>query len=294
MRVSFGSWAFSFGPYSAQPVPLEAVAARLSQCGYDGIEICGFPPHVTLDRYPNQAGRLGLLRILEDLNLGVSAYVPDFTLANPTAAGNRQKYLDLFDRNLEISVDLGAPCVRVDTVAAPGSILESESGETAARLADLWREAASRAAKAGVRVVWEFEPGFVFNKPSEIVELHARVSHPNFHILFDTCHAFLCGVVGARQQGERETLLGGVDEFLHLLSGRIGHIHVADTDGTLYGEETTRHCPCGRGLVDFTILAPKLRALPGIEWWCVDLSFWPGNWDLLQPSLEYVRGLLAA
>lgn len=294
MKVAFGSWAFSFGPYSTQPVPLETVAARLSEFGYDGIELCGFPPHITLDRYRAPADRHALRRALNNLNLGVSGYVPDFTLVNPTIRENRQRYLDLFSRALEVCTDLEATLMRVDTVAAPGSILESESADTEARLADLWRAAASRAATAGVRVVWEFEPGFVFNKPSEVVRIHDRVNHPNFRVLFDTCHAFLCGVVGARQQGEHETLLGGVAEFLQLLSGKIGHIHLADTDGTLYGEETTRHCPCGEGLVDFTLLAPALRAIPGIEWWCVDLSFWPGNWELLKPSLDFARRLLAA
>ena len=50
-KVSLGSWAFAFGPYAARPVPFDAVAKRLSEAGYDGIEVCGIQEHVTLDRY---------------------------------------------------------------------------------------------------------------------------------------------------------------------------------------------------------------------------------------------------
>ncbi|MBI3682213.1 MAG: sugar phosphate isomerase/epimerase [Acidobacteria bacterium] len=292
MRVSFGSWAFLYGPYSSQPVPLDDVCSRLAEAGYDGVEICGFPPHLTLERYATASSRKHVQRLLDDLGLGISGYVPDLTMMNPTVEGNRKKYLDLLRRHVEVCADLGSPTLRVDTGAAPGSIPESEYADTADRLASLWRDAAEAAAEARVRMVWEFEPGFAFNKPSEVVDIFEQVGHPNFQVLFDTCHAYLCGVVGARQQGDPETLAGGVGQFLDLLSGRIGHIHIVDTDGTLYGEETSRHCPFGMGVIDFPALAEKLKAVPGVNWWCVDLSFWPGSWDLLEPSLNYVRRLL--
>ena len=50
MKVSLGSWAFSFGPFADNPIPFEKTVKRLSEAGYDGIEICGFPPHITLDQ----------------------------------------------------------------------------------------------------------------------------------------------------------------------------------------------------------------------------------------------------
>ncbi len=140
--------------------------------------------------------------------------------------------------------------------------------------------------------MWEFEPGFVFNKPSEVVTLHDRVNHPNFRVLLDTCHAYMCAVVGARQQDNRETLHGGIPEFLGMLKNRIGAIHVIDSDGTLYCDETSTHCPFGAGNIDFQALAPLLLAIPGIEWWCIDLCFWPGSWELVESSLGFVKNLL--
>ena len=117
MKISLGSWAFSFGPFAENPIPFEKTVKRLSDAGYDGIEICGFPPHVTLDRYPTTASRKELVRFLGDHKLGVSGYAADFSSVNPVTAGNEQKYLDLFERNTQMCADIGSPAIRVDSIA---------------------------------------------------------------------------------------------------------------------------------------------------------------------------------
>jgi sugar phosphate isomerase/epimerase len=292
MKISLGSWAFSFGPFAENPIPFEKTAKRLSEAGYDGIEICGFPPHVTLADYPTPESRRGLVKFLQDQRMGVSGYAADFTSVNPTAEGNAQRYLDLFRRNVEMCVDIGSPSIRVDTIAAPGSIRNRDYQAAFDRVADLWRNCAGIAGQAGIRMVWEFEPGFVFNKPSEVLSMHQQIGHPNFRILFDTSHAYMCSVVGARQHGARETLPGGVADFLKRLEGRIGAIHLIDSDGTLHAEETSTHRPFGEGLIKFRALAPALLAIPAIDWWCIDMCFWAGSWELVEPSRTFVLDLL--
>jgi len=294
MKISLGSWAFSFGPFADDPIPFEKTVRRLSEAGFDGIEICGFPPHITLDRYPATESRRKLVSFLRDHRLGVSGYAADFTSVNPVKPGNKGKYLDLVRRNVEMCADIGSPCIRVDTIAAPGSIEDSAYQAAFDRLANVWREAADIAQQAGVRMVWEFEPGFSFNKPSEVLAMHQKVGHANFFIMFDTSHAYMCAVAGARQHGAKETLPGGVAEFLEKLKGRIGAIHLIDSDGTLHGDETSTHRPFGEGFIDFAGLAPKLLEVPKIEWWCIDMCFWAASWDLVEPSLKFVRNLLAA
>jgi sugar phosphate isomerase/epimerase len=292
MKISVGSWAFAFGPYADNPVPFDKTVRRLSEAGYDGVEVCGFPPHITLDGYPTKQSRLEVVRLLQGLKLGVSGYAADLTSVNPVVSGNREKYLDLFRRNVEVCVDIGSPAIRVDTVAAPGSIPDADYRPAFERLAGVWRECAGIAGEAGVRMVWEFEPGFAFNKPSEVVSLHDKVGHPNFRVMFDTSHAYMCGVVGARQNGAKETLAGGISEFLKRLEGRVGHIHLIDSDGTLHGDETSTHRPFGEGFIDFNSLAPQLLAVPGIDWWCIDLCFWADAWNLVEPSRRFVAELL--
>jgi sugar phosphate isomerase/epimerase len=288
-----GSWAFSFGPWAANPISFENTARHLAAAGYDGIEICGFPPHITLEKYPSAQSRAELTRFLSDLGLGISGYVGDFYTFSPVAAENEAAYLDLLRRNVELCADIASPSLRVDTVAAPGSISDADYEKTFHRIARLWAEGAEFAAQAGVRLVWEFEPGFAFNKPSEVVRMHQEVRHPNFSLIFDTSHAYMCCVEGARQQGRKELLPGGVEEFLDKLQGRIGAIHLIDSDGTLHCDETSTHRPFGEGLIDFERLAPKLLAVPNIEWWTVDMCFWPGSWDLAECSRKFVEGLLS-
>ena len=291
IKISMGSWAFSFGPYAENPLPLDVIARRLAEAGYDGIELGGFPPHVTLEAYSTPDSRRALRNLLSDLNLGVSGYAADIGGANMTAEENRQRYIDLFRRQLELCVDLGSPALRVDTVAAPGSIPDSEYQAALFRVADVWRDCAAYAQQAGVRMVWEFEPGFIFNKPSEVVTMHDRVGHPSFQILLDTCHAYMCSVVGARQHGRMQVLEGGVEALLKLLEGRIGAIHIVDSDGTLHSDDTSTHVPFGDGMIPWDRVAPMLRDIPGIHWWCVDLCFWPGSWDLIPASHDFVRRL---
>ena len=61
-------------------------------------------------------------------------------------------------------------------------------------------------------LVWEFEPGFWLNRPSEVLRLIEAVAHPTFRVLFDTSHAYTGAVGGARQGRDPELLGGGVEE----------------------------------------------------------------------------------
>ena len=293
MKISLGTWAFSFGPLADNPISWNAVAQRAAEAGYDGVEICGFAPHISLEDYPTTRSRRDAARYLADLNLRVSGYLADLTSVNPTAAENKQKYLDLFRQIIDLCVEINSPMIRIDTASAPGSLTEREYKAAMDRLGDLWHQAADLGQQAGVLVAWEFEPGFIINKPSEVVALHDRVSHSNFKVIFDTAHAYMSAVVGARQQGRRETLKGGVLELLKLLEGRIGHVHVVDSDGTLYSDETSTHLPFGEGLIDFKAVTPRLLKVPDVGWWCVDLCFLPQSWDLIEPSLQFLKQILA-
>jgi len=292
MKLSMGSWSFAFGPYAADPKPLDEIARRLARAGYDGIELSGYPPHVTLERYASASSRADLKSLLDGLGLGVSGYSSDLGSCNPTVRSNERAYVDEFRRQVELCHDLGAPMIRLDTVSAPGSVPDSDYHTCFYRLADVWRECADHARQAGVLMAWEFEPGFIFNKPSEVVEMHLRVGHPWFRILFDTAHAYMCAVMGARQHGKREVLEGGVAEMLEMLHGAIGAVHLIDSDGTLFSDETSTHLPLGRGHIPWSFIAPKLLAVPRIGWWCVDLCFCAEAWEQVDENLSAARQLL--
>jgi sugar phosphate isomerase/epimerase len=292
MKLSMGSWSFAFGPCAAVPKSIEEIAARLGGAGYDGIELSGYPPHVTLERYPSAASRAALRSLLAGHGLEISGYCSDLGAHSPTIASNTERYLDAFTRRVELCHDIGCPMIRVDTVAAPGAIPDADYAGCFARLAELWRRCAERSSAAGVVMAWEFEPGFVFNKPSEIFELHRLIGHPGFRVMFDTGHAYMSAVGGARQHAPRETLQRGVVELIERLHDSIGFVHLVDSDGTLCADDTSTHVPLGHGRIDWAAVAPKLLTLPHIEWWCIDLSFCAQAWELVDESLRTARALL--
>ena len=57
------------------------------------------------------------------------------------------------------------------------------------------------AAERGLYVTWEVEPGFAFNKPSDVLRVLDAIPDDNFGVMYDTCHGQMVAVVGARQHG---------------------------------------------------------------------------------------------
>jgi sugar phosphate isomerase/epimerase len=291
-KVSLGSWAFAAGPYADNPVPFDQSARRIAEAGYDAIEVGSFG-HVTLDGYASKESRAELKTFLDELGLERSGYGCDQRAFDPTVLGNKEKYLELFARNLELCNDLAIKHVRVDTGAQPNRYRGDDEYQSAkGAVTEIFHAAAQQAQDAGIVMTWEFEPGFIFNKPSEILEIHEKVDHPNFSVMFDTSHAYMCAVVGSRQRGKKELLPGGAEELLDKLEGKIGALHLIDSDGSLHNNETSTHDPFGTGYIDFKALAPKLLKIPNVDFWTIDMCFWPAAWELVDAQLAYVRKLI--
>ena len=292
-QLAIGSWAYTFGPYEANPVPLDEVVVRLGQLGYAGIELNGFAPHADPDLYPTRDSRRRLVDFIAANGLAICGYAPDFGAA-PPAVASADDYERVFRKYVDFCVDCGIPKLRADTVSQPGAELGRES-EYLERIARVWRRCAQLAQDHGVLFVWEFEPGFVFNKPSQILNLVRAVDHPNFQVLFDSCHAHLCSTQGSRHSGEPEYLPGGAIELAGLLRGKIGHVHLIDSDNTLHGGTTSTHAPVGTGVLDFPAIVRALLAAGYTDrWWTIDLCFWPRAWEVTADARRFVLPLLAS
>jgi len=203
-------------------------------------------------------------------------------------------YVECFRKNLQFCVDLGIKGIRVDTVQAPTVFDEVDADTARARVVKTWRLCAKEAADKGVYVTWEFEPGFAFNKPSDILRIIEEVGDDNFGVQFDTCHAHMVAAVGARQPGRKETLPGGALDLARRLRGKINHVHLIDSDGTLHDDETSTHAPFGEGVLDFDTLLPELNRNPmPHSWWTIDLCFWPDAWEVTERSKKAVDQLNA-
>lgn len=295
--LSIGTWAYTFGPYESNPVPFDAVVRKLGELKYDGVEIGAFKPHIHPDDYPTDADRQKVKQLVQDCGLRVSGLAADFwgdKGPGTDAAQENDYYLNLFKKNLKLCTDLGAPAIRVDTVSGPDGVPGVDLATARRRIVSLWRACASLAQAENVKLVWEFEPGFLFNKPSEVVSIVEEVAHPNFSVLFDTCHAYMCAVVASRQPGAKETLPGGVAEFARMLTGKIGHVHVIDSDGTLHGDETSTHRPFGEGKIDFDEALDAVVNDAGYQgdWFSVDLCFWPEAWEVTENAKNFLTPYL--
>ena len=272
-KFSIGSWAFTFGPFERKPWPISKVLEYAANAGYDGIELNGFRPHPHPDDYNTVAKCREFTKKVEDLGLGISGYAPDFTSVPPSEI-KQEEYLGIFGKCLTFCENCGIKVIRVDTVSPPIILSEYEYEERFSRLSSTWYKASMEAEKSGILVVWEFEPGFWLNKPGEVKRLAEAVGHDNFRLLFDTSHAYMGSVMGARQTGKKELLENGVTEYANMLSDYIGHLHLIDSDGTLHNEETSTHTPFGKGKIDFKkVLSSMKPVIKDLPWWCVDFCF---------------------
>jgi len=290
-RTSIGTWAFLFN--QKEPIGFEDVVVGLHELGVDGLELGGFGIHPNPDLVKTAEDRAAVRDLWESRGMGCSGLAADLWGESLISAPDNQSYLATFRKNLKFCTDLGIEGIRVDTTEDPW-VLGDVPGETRPekvtqqvaydtalkRVCATWKQCVQEAADAGVRVVWEFEPGFAFNKPSDIQLVIDGVNHDNFYIMFDTCHADNVAVHGQRQPGKKETLPGGIRELAERLKGKIGRLHLIDSDGTINVHMTSTHPPFGEGKLNFAEFMPAIVAagLPD-DWWTIDLCFWPDAWD---------------
>jgi sugar phosphate isomerase/epimerase len=296
-KLSIGSWAYIFN----QDKPtndFHQVVHMLSDLGYEGVELGAFGVHPTPVSHPTRADRQRLKKEVADHGLEFSGIAVDlwsFKKPGPSIMDeNPTPYLAAFLGFTVFGSDLGIKTIRVDSVEPPNFFATSKMDPKVGmdRLINVWDKCSKMAADYGMNICWEFEPGFVFNKPSEILALVDGVrakGNPNFGVLYDTCHAYMAAVVGANQQGAKETLPGGELELLQKLKGKITHIHLIDSDGSLNEHNTSTHNPFGTGKLSFDKLFPELNKC-GVphDWWCVDLCFWPNAWDVTADSKRFL------
>jgi sugar phosphate isomerase/epimerase len=309
-RSSIGSWAFTIGPYAAHPIDFDTVCTKLKDLGFNGLELGAFPPHPNpgnpggsnegwTGAMPEKSQRDELRAKMKERGLGFSGIAANLWGEQLVNTADPSKYIHEFKKSSEFARDLGIRGVRVDTVQPPTIHREIDYNTAIDRVIKTWQTCCDIAASNGQYVTWEFEPGFAFNKPGDIVRIHDGVNRHNFGILYDTCHGQMVGINGSRQEGAREVLPDQI-AFIHLLSGRINHIHLIDSDNKCHkdangNDETSSHPPFGLGVLNFDAIVPELvkAARLAHDWWTVDLCFWPDAWAATATCKKALDGLIS-
>lgn len=271
-KISLGSWAFSFGPFADAPWSFDAFCDYAADAGYDGVEINGFRPHPHDDDFTPAAAR-AFGTSIRDRGLGISGYAPDLASTPPGVAA-ASAYEARIDSIAHFCTAADIDLVRVDTITPPPG--PADPGAAYGTLVRTWSRAAEQLAADGIRLVWEYEPGFWLNRPSEILRLVDDVESDNFAVMFDTSHSHTIAAHGRRQGPDPETLPDGARGLAGLLVGHVGALHLIDSDGSLHDDETSSHLPFGTGDLDFAAtLAPIRDDVLSLPWWTVDYCFWP-------------------
>jgi sugar phosphate isomerase/epimerase len=292
-KLSIGSWAYIFN--QEKPTnDFHEILHKLHHLGYEGVELGGFNPHPGPDTCSTRAQRQKLKKEVADHGLAFSGLAADLWSQKLWSVEDSGPFIAAFARNVFFADDLGIDTIRVDTVepVKKAKELGTDPKLIFERVARAFNLCSKLAADRGIKICWEFEPGFPINKPSEILALVDAVrgqGNPNFGVLYDTCHAHMCASVAANQLGEKETLPGGALELLQKLNGKITHLHLIDSDGSLNEHDTSTHNPFGTGVLDFDKLIPAMMnaGVPN-DWWCVDLCFWPNAWDVTADSKVFL------
>jgi sugar phosphate isomerase/epimerase len=309
-RTSIGSWAYTIGPYASNPIDFETVCRKLKALGFDGVELGGFPPHPNPGNpngsdegwpgaMPTKEQRAELVAQMKEYGMAFSGLAANLWGEKLINTDDNTKYISEFKRNSEFCKDIGIQGVRVDCVQPPTIIREIDYKTAMDRVVKTWKVCSEIAADNGQYVMWEFEPGFAFNKPTDVVRIHDAVDKPNFGLQYDTCHGQMVGVMGARQEGEKETFSNQV-ELIRMLSGRINHIHMIDSDNKCHltadgQDETSSHPPFGEGILNFDEIVPELVKASRCphDWWTIDLCFWPDAWVATEKCKKALDGLIA-
>lgn len=298
-RISIGSWAYTIGPYADKPIDFDTVCTKLKELGYDGVELGGFNPHPNPDDCPEKSQRDEIVAKMKGWGLSFSGLAANLWGEQLANTDDHTKYISEFTKNAAFCRDLGIQGIRVDTVQPPTILKDTDYDTVFQRVTKTWTTCNQIAKDHGLYMTWEFEPGFVLNKPSDVMRVLDAIPDDNFGVMYDTSHGHMVSVVGARQHGEREVIEGGQTAFLDKLNGRINHIHLIDSDNTCHkddkGEdETSMHLPFGDGVVDFPPILKKLAAvqLPH-DWWTVDLCFWPDAWDATEHCKKSMDSFVA-
>lgn len=228
-----------------QRYPIWEVLDFCRREGFEGIELVqGWPSGA----YPaaDEKQRIAALKDLYD-RYGLKIYtIQSAPAGRPFAesADERKEWLRTFRDQIRLAKALG--CDFLGTW--PGGALGKQSiDEAIDRCAATYRQAARMCDDEGLWLSFEIEPPFVFNTLDHLRRILTAAEHPALKTNYDPSHFDLM----SGSTGKPEAMLAalGVEH--------IGHVHLTDTDGTLF-HGTSKHLACGDGHCD---MGASLRAL---------------------------------
>ncbi len=260
--------------------PIWEVLDFAAREGFDGIELVdGWP----MGGYPgaDETERIAALRRLYDgYGLQVYSMQTGGGEAHAADAARRKAWLNRFRDDLRLCKALGGEFLGV----WPGGGLEGNPDVDRAidHLADSYRQAARICADEGSYFSFEIEPPFIFNTLDHLQRILAAVDHPACKTNYDPSHFDL--MHGSKGKPEEMLLAVGVEH--------IGHVHLTDTDGTIFGV-TSKHLACGEGHCDIAASLAALRDGGYEGWIMIDGWMIEDVYHAARKGKEYIQAAMA-
>jgi len=236
------------GPWA--DIPLDALAAKASEWGYQGLELCCWGDHLEVQRGISEDGyapsRLDLLSrhdliapvvaahkvgqaVCDVIDERHQALLPDYVWGDGKPAKIQQRAADEMIATIRMAEKLGANVVSGFTGSPIWSYVTGYPAPKPHQIADamkmfakLWNPILDAARDAGVRFAAEVHPGqMAFDLYSAEVVLDALHGRDEFGFTFDPSHMHWLGLDPV--------------EFLRRFPDRIFHVHVKDATLTLNG-----------------------------------------------------------
>jgi sugar phosphate isomerase/epimerase len=253
--------AFSSNAYLRYSFP--EAARRIAVLGYEGIEVMADVPHAW-PAFLLEGQKAALRQALRDNRLTVSninAFMmnaisdprqpywhPSWIERDPYY---RQVRIEHTKRALELARDLGAPNITTE----PGGPLEpGQPREPALKLfVEMLKPVADRAAKLGIPLLVEPEPGLLVETADQFEEFMGMMNHPAVGMNFDVGHAYCVQDDPA--------------ESIRRLARYIRHVHLEDIAAT----RRHHHLIPGDGAIDLPAVFMALKDIGYDGWVTVEL-----------------------
>lgn len=264
----------TFSTLACPQWPAEAVIARASEFGYDGLEWRGGPQGhihpdlsssaiVTIRRAVLEAGLF---------SLAITAYT-SFVSDSPA---ERRANVDELNRYADLAAEMGARYVRAFLGEAPAT---TTLPDAYGRIVECLALAAQYAATVGVTIA--IEPHDSFVRSAAVAPILGRVAHPVLSVIWDIANAFSVGEEPA--------------EGFEVLSQHLAYVQVKDGRGRGRHWQLTA---LGAGAVPLKLAFDLLRASGytgalSVEWeyaWHPELD--PPE-VALPAALRFVKDLIA-
>ena len=256
MRLAFSTNAY-------MKFPFEEAAARIAALGYGGLELMADVPHAwpagLLDgpkrgiRQAMERNGLAFSNVNAFMMNAVNDYrqpywYPSFLELDE---GYRRVRIDHTFRALSLCAELGAPHITTE----PGGPLAP--GLSRDRAVELFVEAlkplAEHAARLGVGLLIEPEPGLLIETTDQYLEVAGKVDNPAIGLNFDVGHAYCVGE--------------DIPRAIARLAPEIRHYHFEDIAAT----RVHHHLIPGQGAIDFAGVVDAIRGTGYDGWLTVEL-----------------------